>query len=148
MLELVRVLGTLRREGWSPKRSLLFASWDAEEFGLTSSTEWAEQHAEWLQSRAVAYLNVDGAASGSRFVAGGSPSLLQVIADAAGAVAIRRPACRCSRPSGAGTRRTEAIPAAGTDGDVIADRLGGGSDYTVFLNHLGVPSADLGLRRR
>ena len=86
LLELVRVLGTLRREGWRPKRSLLFASWDAEEFGLTSSTEWAEQHAEWLRSRAVAYLNVDGAASGSRFVAGASPSLRQVIASAAGAV--------------------------------------------------------------
>ena len=144
MLELVRVLGTLRREGWSPKRSLLFASWDAEEFGLTSSTEWAEQHAEWLRSRAVAYLNVDGAASGSRFVAGGSPSLLQVLAGAAGTV--RDPSTSVSVLSAERGRDSQdrGILPAGTDGDVIADRLGGGSDYTVFLNRLGVPSADLG----
>ena len=133
MLELVRVLGTLRREGWSPKRSLLFASWDAEEFGLTSSTEWAEQHAEWLQSRAVAYLNVDGAASGSRFVAGGSPSLLQVLAGAAGTV--RDPSTGVSVLSAERGRDSQdrGILPAGTHGDVIADRLGGGSDYTVFL---------------
>ena len=144
MLELVRVLGTLRREGWSPRRSLLFASWDAEELGLTSSTEWAEQHAGWLRSRAVAYLNVDSAASGSRFVAGGSPSLLKLIAGAAGAVA---------DPSGGGSvlaaergrdAQERGVQPAGTESDVIADRLGGGSDYTVFLNHLGVPSADFG----
>jgi N-acetylated-alpha-linked acidic dipeptidase len=144
MLELVRVLGTLRREGWSPKRSLLFASWDAEELGLTSSTEWAEQHAEWLRSRAVAYLNVDSAASGSRFVAGGSPSLLNLIAGAAGAVADPSsgvPVLSAERGRDAEER---GVQPGGRDSDVIADRLGGGSDYTVFLNHLGVPSADLG----
>ena len=144
MLELVRVLGTLRREGWSPRRSLLFASWDGEEFGLTSSTEWAEEHAEWLRSRAVAYLNVDGAASGSRLVAGGSPSLLKLIAGAAGAVA--DPASGLSVLSAERGRDSQerGVQPAGTEDDVIANRLGGGSDYTVFLNHLGVPSADLG----
>ena len=142
MLELVRVLGTLRREGWSPRRSLLFASWDAEEFGLTSSTEWAEEHAEWLQSRAVAYLNVDSAASGSRFVAGasvteaghrrrgrrGSPSVGQRLGAVGG--------------TGAATQQTAARRPA-RSAHAIDDRLGGGSDYAVFLNHLGVPSADL-----
>ena len=144
MLELVRVLGTLGREGWRPKRSLLFASWDAEELGLTSSTEWAEQHADWLRSRAVAYLNVDGAASGSRFVAGGSPSLLKLIAGAAGAVA--DPASGVSVLSAERGRNAQerGVQPAGTEDDVIANRLGGGSDYTVFLNHLGVPSADFG----
>jgi N-acetylated-alpha-linked acidic dipeptidase len=142
MLELVRVLGTLRREGWKPRRSLLFASWDAEEFGLTSSTEWAEEHADWLRGRAVAYLNVDSAASGSRFVAGASPSLMRVIADAAGAV--RDPLSGVSVLSAERARdtsergiTTDAVNA------VVADRLGGGSDYAVFLNHLGIPSADL-----
>jgi N-acetylated-alpha-linked acidic dipeptidase len=143
MLELVRVLGTLRREGWSPRRSLLFASWDAEELGLTSSTEWGEQHAEWLRSRAVAYLNVDGAASGSRFVAGGSPSLLELIAGAAGAVP--DPSTGLSVLSAARARDTQerGVQPAETASGVIEDRLGGGSDYTVFLNHLGVPAADL-----
>jgi N-acetylated-alpha-linked acidic dipeptidase len=142
MLELVRVLSTMRREGWQPRRSLLFASWDAEEFGLTSSTEWAEEHAEWLKGRAVAYLNVDSAASGSRFVAGASASLMRVIADAAGAV--RHPTANVSVLSAerarAATERGAAVDAVNA---VVADRLGGGSDYAVFLNHLGVPSADV-----
>jgi N-acetylated-alpha-linked acidic dipeptidase len=54
----------LKTAGWRPKRSILFASWDAEEFTLTSSTEWGEQHEAWLHKNAVAYLNVDSAASG------------------------------------------------------------------------------------
>jgi N-acetylated-alpha-linked acidic dipeptidase len=142
MLEMVRVLGALRREGWKPKRSLLFASWDAEEFGLTSSTEWAEEHRDWLRDHAVAYVNIDSAASGSRFVAGASPSLMQVIADAADAV--RDPGASISVAS---AERNLDAAGRGTTRDgpnaVVADRLGGGSDYSVFLNHLGVPSADL-----
>jgi N-acetylated-alpha-linked acidic dipeptidase len=142
MLELVRVLGTMRREGWKPRRSLLFASWDAEEFGLTSSTEWAEEHAEWLRGRAVAYLNVDSAASGSRFVAGASASLMRVIADAAGAV--RDPSASVSVLSAERARdATDRGVTADTVNAVVDDRLGGGSDYAVFLNHLGVPSADV-----
>ena len=75
LLELARSLGGLWREGWRPKRSILFASWDAEELAMTSSTEWGEQHDGWLRERAVAYLNVDSAASGTRLVAGSTPSL-------------------------------------------------------------------------
>jgi N-acetylated-alpha-linked acidic dipeptidase len=143
MLELVRVLGTLRREGWTPKRSILFASWDAEELGLTSSTEWGEQNAEWLHSRALAYLNVDSAASGPRFVAGASPSIMNVVAGAARAVMdplTKVPVLAAERSRAAADRGT---PSTEADADVVADRLGGGSDYAVFLNHLGVPSADL-----
>ena len=66
LMELARTLGQLSRDGWRPKRSILFASWDAEEFTLTSSTEWGEQHEPWLREHAVAYLNVDSAASGPR----------------------------------------------------------------------------------
>ena len=64
LMELARALGELTRSGWRPRRSILFASWDAEEFALTSSTEWGEQHEAWLRKNAVAYLNVDSAASG------------------------------------------------------------------------------------
>jgi N-acetylated-alpha-linked acidic dipeptidase len=143
LVELARTFGELRRGGWHPKRSILFASWDAEELALTSSTEWGEQHESWLREHALAYLNVDSAASGSRFVAGAAPSLMRVIAGAADSV--RDPLSRVS--VAAATRSQWAIdhgsPVQGSDGEVVEDRLGGGSDYAVFLNHLGVPAADM-----
>ena len=143
LIELARAFGELRRGGWHPRRSVLFASWDAEELALISSTEWGEQHAGWLRDRAIAYLNVDSAASGSRFVAGAVPSLMRVIAGAADAV--RDPIGRVSVAAAARARWSADRGAAvqGRDGEVVEDRLGGGSDYAVFLNHLGVPSADL-----
>jgi N-acetylated-alpha-linked acidic dipeptidase len=143
IVELARTFGELHRGGWGPKRSILFASWDAEELALTSSTEWAEEHEEWLRDHAVAYLNVDSAASGSRFVAGAAPSLMRVIAGAADAV--RDPSSRVSVAATARSRWSmdRGAPVRGGDIEVVEDRLGGGSDYTVFLNHLGVPAADL-----
>ena len=143
LLELARSLGALARGGWQPKRSLVFASWDAEEVALGSSTEWGEQNAAWLSERAVAYLNVDSAASGSRFVAGAVPSLMRVIAEAADAV--RDPRSRTSVAAAARASRSaeRGTAARGSLDEVLEDRLGGGSDYTVFLNHLGIPSADL-----
>jgi N-acetylated-alpha-linked acidic dipeptidase len=143
LVELAHAFGELRRGGWQPKRGIVFASWDAEELALTSSTEWAEQHADWLRDHAVAYLNVDSAASGSRFVAGAAPSLMRVIAGAADAV--RDPAHRVSIAATARSRWSmdRGAPVRGGDIEVVEDRLGGGSDYTVFLNHLGVPAADL-----
>jgi N-acetylated-alpha-linked acidic dipeptidase len=143
LVELARAFGELHRGGWRPKRSIVFASWDAEELALTSSTEWAEQHEEWLRDHAVAYLNVDSAASGLRFVAGAAPSLMRVIAAAADAV--RDPASRVSIAATARSRWSmdRGAPLRGVDIEVVEDRLGGGSDYTVFLNHLGVPAADL-----
>ena len=79
LIELARSLGELARGGWRPRRSILFASWDAEEFALTSSTEWGEQHAGVAAQNAVAYLNVDSAASGSRLVAAAVPALNHVL---------------------------------------------------------------------
>ena len=90
-----------RRAGGRNAR-ILFASWDAEELTLTSSTEWGEQREAWLRDRAVAYLNVDSAASGSRFVAGAVPSLMRVIAGAADAV--RDPLTRVSIAAAARSR--------------------------------------------
>src|SRR5437773_3399266 len=69
MMELARSLGALARQGAKPKRTIVFASWDAEEFTLTSSTEWGEQHETDLASHAVAYLNVDSSTSGPSFSA-------------------------------------------------------------------------------
>jgi N-acetylated-alpha-linked acidic dipeptidase len=143
LVELARAFGALAQAGWQPKRSVMFASWDAEELALISSTEWGEQHAAWLSDRAVAYLNVDSAASGSRFVAGAVPSLMRVVLEAAEAV--RDPVGRTSIAAAARARYAadRGVSPRGTTDEVVEDRLGGGSDYTVFLNHLGVPAADL-----
>ncbi|XP_059042847.1 glutamate carboxypeptidase 2 isoform X1 [Mustela lutreola] len=63
--EIVRSFGTLKKEGWRPRRTILFASWDAEEFGLLGSTEWAEENSRLLQERAVAYVNADSSIEGN-----------------------------------------------------------------------------------
>jgi N-acetylated-alpha-linked acidic dipeptidase len=143
LMELARTIGALTRTGWRPRRSIVFASWDAEEFTLTSSTEWGEQHEERLRRSAVAYLNVDSAASGPAFSAAAVPALNQLIAEAAQAV--RDPATRASIAAIARDRRTEergSLPTGASD-ELVNNRLGSGSDYTVFLNFLGVPVADL-----
>jgi N-acetylated-alpha-linked acidic dipeptidase len=143
LMELARGLGALAQSGWRPKRSILFASWDAEEFALTSSTEWGEQHAERLTRQAVAYINVDSAASGSLFTAMAVPALNRVIAEAAQAV--RDPEGRASIAAAARDRRARDLGtlSTGAAGELVDNRLGGGSDYTVFLNHLGIPIADI-----
>lgn len=142
LVELARCFGALARQGWRPRRSILFASWDAEELALTSSTEWAEQHQRRLGDSAVAYLNVDGAASGSQFVAAASPSLRSLVAEAARAV--RDPTAGIPVAAVARARLESATGEPLNQPDAfVDDRLGGGSDYTPFLNHLGIPIADL-----
>ena len=121
LMELARSIGTLAKQGARPKRTLVFASWDAEEFSLTSSTEWGEQHATDLSGHAVAYLNVDSSASGPDFKAAAVPSLNRLISQSA----------------------HDVLGLAESDGELVRNRLGSGSDYTVFLNFLGVPVADL-----
>ncbi len=143
LIELARVLGDLTRQGWRPRRSILFASWDAEEFALTSSTEWGEQHEAWLRKSAVAYLNVDSAASGSRLSLSAVPALNQVLDEVARTV--RDPVSRLTLAATARDRLTRegVVRLTGTADDLIDNRLGSGSDYTVFLNFLGVPVADM-----
>jgi N-acetylated-alpha-linked acidic dipeptidase len=143
MMELARSLAALTREGWRPRRSIVFASWDAEEFTLTSSTEWGEQFEERLKGRAVAYLNVDSAASGPHFTAAAVPALNRLIAEATGLVRdprTRTPVAAVSRERGAKERGS--LSMSQTD-SLVNNRLGSGSDYTVFLNFVGMPIADL-----
>jgi N-acetylated-alpha-linked acidic dipeptidase len=143
LIELAQNLGELKRRGWRPRRTIMFASWDAEEFSLTSSTEWGEQHESWLRKHAVAYLNVDSAASGRNLAVAAVPSLNAVINEVA--LTVRDPASGLTLAARARDRLSRergAIPS-GSGEDFIDNRLGGGSDYTVFLNFLGVPSADL-----
>jgi N-acetylated-alpha-linked acidic dipeptidase len=143
LMELARVLGRLVREGWRPRRTILLANWDAEEFTLTSSTEWGEQHAPSLHEGAVAYLNVDSAASGPHFGAAAVPALNRVIGEVVGLV--RDPRTGGSVAAAWRARRAAergALPTGG-GGALVNNRLGSGSDYTVFLNFLGIPVADL-----
>ncbi len=143
MMELARSLGTLARQGARPKRTIVFANWDAEEFTLTSSTEWGEQHEQDLSAHAVAYLNVDSATSGPSFTASAVPSLNRLLAEAADTVidpTTGRTVAAATRAAGA--RTAGALPTA-SGVDLVSNRLGSGSDYTVFLNFLGVPVVDM-----
>ena len=145
MLEAVHGVGALLKDGWRPKRTIVFGSWDAEEEGLIGSTEWVEQHAHELE-KAVAYFNVDVAVSGPNFSAAAVPSLKQFIRQVARAV----PAADQSgtvydswvaRHDEGNEHRPSNAPA---DGDVRVGDLGSGSDFTPFLQHIGVPSTDIG----
>src|SRR5271169_2692798 len=155
MLEAVHGVGELLKSGWKPKRTLVFASWDGEEEGLMGSTEWAEQHESEL-AKAAAYFNVDVAVSGPKFGASAVPSLKQFLRDVTKAVPSPKGGTvyevwqKGDQPGTPSTQSpTEAIgdahrtPAAQTKGDVPVGDLGSGSDYTAFLQHLGVPSTDI-----
>ncbi len=155
MLEAVHGIGELLKSGWRPKRTIVFGSWDAEEQGLMGSTEWGEQHAAEL-ANAAAYFNMDVAVSGPKFGASAVPSLKQFLRDVTKAVPSPRggtlyDAWRKAGQPGSDIRQepteaiggTRRIPAAQSKPDVPVGDLGSGSDYTVFLQHLGVPSTDV-----
>jgi N-acetylated-alpha-linked acidic dipeptidase len=143
MMELARTLGALVKDGLRPKRTIVFASWDAEEWTLTSSTEWGEQFEPELRDKAVAYINVDSSASGPNFTAAAVPALNRFIAEAAGAV--MDPVSNVPLTDAWKTRsmRERGSLPTGAGEDLVANRLGSGSDYTVFLNFIGVPIVDM-----
>jgi N-acetylated-alpha-linked acidic dipeptidase len=141
LMELARAFGEARKAGFRPRRSVYFASWDAEEFTLTGSTEWGEENRDWLAKNLVAYLNVDSSASGPNFNVSAVPSLGRVVLRALRAVA--DPATGksvyerwISGPTGRGT-----IATASGSGRINA--IGSGSDHTVFLNHICAPALDM-----
>ena len=143
VLETVHGLGELLKHGWRPQRTIVLASWDAEEQGLIGSTEWVEQHPQEMQ-HAIAYFNLDVAASGPNFSAGAVPSLRTFLRDITKEV---------PSPNG-GTvfdqwkTADEKLGRPASDGSAeeqtkVGD-LGSGSDYTPFLQHAGVPCTDVG----
>ena len=144
MLEIARGLGQLIKSGWKPRRTIVLCSWDAEEYGLIGSTEFAEEFASELRDKAVAYLNLDAAVSGPNFNASSVPSLWKLIRDAARDVKDPKTGKSVYQQwkDRAVTERSD------TDQDppreVTIGPLGSGSDYTPFLQHLGVPSTDMG----
>jgi N-acetylated-alpha-linked acidic dipeptidase len=146
MLEAVRGIGALLHQGWRPRRTIVFCSWDAEEEGLIGSTEWVEQQGRTLD-RAVAYFNVDVAVSGPDFSAGAVPSLKDFIRDVArsvpspvaGSVFLQ---WRLKSSSSDEHHESNAPPIEGEE--VHVGDLGSGSDFTPFLQHAGVPSTEVG----
>lgn len=156
MLEAVHGLGELLKQGWRPHRTIVIGSWDAEEEGLIGSTEWAEQHAQQL-SHAVAYFNTDVGVSGNEFKASAVPSLKEFVREVTKEVASPKGGTVYDQwkeeqkidaersinnlaAAGNGPSRYNAV----VEDDVHVGDLGSGSDYTPFLQHLGVPSTDIG----
>jgi N-acetylated-alpha-linked acidic dipeptidase len=154
MLEAVHGIGVLLKEGWKPKRRIIFASWDAEEEGLIGSTEWAEDKARHLAG-AVAYFNMDVGVSGKDFNSAAVPSLKEFVRDVTREVPSpkggtvyeqwRVSQADASKRRGANNGFNEHRPAAAKVNDEVEiGDLGSGSDYTPFIQHLGVPSTDVG----
>lgn len=147
LLEFARGLKELRGRGWRPRRTIKLAFWGAEEYGQIGSTEWGEEHGAELARRTVAYLNLDTFSAGTLDVAG-SPSLRDFVLEAARDV---------DAPDGRSLlagweeqeRRTwitqwRGRPAAERKPRMIElGELGGGSDFQVFLQHIGVPTLDV-----
>ncbi|HXT25796.1 MAG TPA: transferrin receptor-like dimerization domain-containing protein [Candidatus Eisenbacteria bacterium] len=147
VMEEARALGELVKQGWKPKRTILFCAWDAEEPGLIGSTEWAEQHAAELQQHAVVYINSDVSTRGY-FGAEGSHTLEKFINEVARD--IQDPETRLSiwkraqlrqigRPDDLSERQE-----ARSRTDLRIGALGSGSDYGAFLQHDGVAALNLG----
>jgi N-acetylated-alpha-linked acidic dipeptidase len=146
MLEEARALGELWKQGWRPKRTIIYCAWDGEEPGLLGSTEWAETHDKELKQHAVVYINSDGNDRGY-LQAAGSPSLTQFVNGVARA--IQDPEAHVSVWQ---RRKFRDISQAKSDEDrkeardranLLLAPLGSGSDYTAFLDHLGIASLNL-----
>ncbi|KAA1466608.1 Zn-dependent exopeptidase [Dentipellis sp. KUC8613] len=147
--EVIRGFGALLRQGWKPLRTIVFASWDAEEYGLIGSTEWGEDFKDWIKDNVVAYLNLDSSVGGSRFGASASPSLSHFVRSTAEQIPHPYDPTRtlwdATEDSGSyfGEDAEDEVQAEATD-NLGVRPLGSGSDYTVFLQHIGVASADAG----
>ncbi len=166
-METCRALGAAVKHGWKPRRTLVYASWDAEEYGLVGSTEWAEANAGELKKKAVLMLNVNSAVSGHEVGFSGVPSLRDFVLEAAGAITDVRTG-RTLRDTWTEARRKAwagqsalilddpAWNGNGSESSASAAKtrefspqmnwLGSGSDYTVFIDHLGIPAVNSGLR--
>ncbi|KAL3532543.1 hypothetical protein ACH5RR_006064 [Cinchona calisaya] len=133
LLEVANRMGKLQKKGWRPRRTIIFCNWDAEEYGLTGSTEWVEENREMLASRAVAYMNVDSAVKGVGFYASATPQLDQLLITATKQVQDPDNSSQSIYQSWIGSSENPKI-----------GRLGGGaSDYSAFVQHVGIPSTDM-----
>lgn len=130
--EAIRSFGVALEKGWKPLRTIVFASWDGEEYGLVGSTEWVEEYIPWLSGANVAYVNVDVGVKGQHFTASAAPLLDGLIREVTSQVQ---------------------SPNQTVKGQTIADvwdgrisTMGSGSDFTAFQDYAGVPSLDMGFK--
>lgn len=130
MNEVIRAFGVALEKGWKPLRTIVFASWDGEEYGLLGSTEWVEEYVPWLSDAAVAYINVDVGARGPNFQTAAAPLLNKAILDVTGEVQ---------------------SPNQTVEGQTVRDTwsehistMGSGSDFTAFQDFVGISSIDVG----
>jgi len=145
LLEEARALGALRKAGWKPRRTIIYCAWDGEEPGLLGSTEWAETHAEELKRHAVAYFNTDVNGRGylsldgshvlERFLNGVARDITDPETGRPAWQRLQAARVRWGSPQERADARSRA--------DLRIGALGSGSDYSVFLQHLGIASADL-----
>ena len=147
LLEEARAYGSLLRQGWHPRRTIVLAAWDGEEPMLLGSTEWAETHADELSRNAIAYLNTDGNGRG-RLGANGAPALARLVSEVAREVTDPETGMTVWKRSHLGgiaaARGADKHREARQRTDLIVAPMGSGSDYTAFYHHLGIPSLDLG----
>ncbi|MGB5645956.1 MAG: M28 family peptidase [Muriicola sp.] len=137
LMEEARVVGELAKKGQRPKRTLVYAAWDAEEPGLIGSTEWVEDHEKELQQKLVAYINTDGNGRGF-FGAGGSHTLQAMVDEVADIV--KDPQTGVSIKE----RRIARQLVSGGNSNFELSALGSGSDYTPFIQHAGIASLNIG----
>jgi N-acetylated-alpha-linked acidic dipeptidase len=128
--EVIRSFGEALKAGWKPLRTIVFASWDGEEYGLVGSTEWVEEYLPWLSAGTVAYLNIDVGARGKQFSAAASPLLDNLLYN---------------------VTKSVQSPNQTTQGQTVGDiwdgrirTMGSGSDFTAFQDFAGIPSLDIG----
>jgi N-acetylated-alpha-linked acidic dipeptidase len=154
MMDEIKAIGTLAKTGWRPKRTLVYASWDGEEPGLLGSTEFAETHAVELQRKAVMYLNTDTNSRGFLDM-GGSHSLQHLLNEVAAGVEdpethasvqerVRAKLRIEGTADGAKPQAKEFAMLAAQGGDLPIEALGSGSDFSSFLQHLGIASLNIG----
>jgi N-acetylated-alpha-linked acidic dipeptidase len=146
LLAEAKAIGTLAKDGFRPRRTLVYAAWDGEEAGLLGSTEWAEKHAAELGEKAVAYLNTDSVSRGL-LGAGGSQSLERLFNEVGRAVVDpERGVSVLDRARAAaiaqGDEKTRARLR--SRADLRLEALGSGSDFTPFLQHLGIAALNVG----
>jgi N-acetylated-alpha-linked acidic dipeptidase len=147
LLAEARAIGKLAQSGWRPRRTLVYASWDGEEPGLIGSTEWVETHARELEAHAVLYVNSD--MNGRGFLeAGGSHALQHFVSEAARDVKDPETGATVLARALAGNRVAAFDAGRSTEAgeDLPLGALGSGSDFTPFLQHLGINSLDVEFR--